>query len=79
MAGVIVKIRPEGVRRLLKSSGVASFINERARKIASAVDGTAEVEEIGPNRARAAVIVYAWPGKEDEARVSLASSIDAGK
>lgn len=79
MAGVIIKLKPGAVRRLLKSASVAGYINDKARKIASAVDGTAEVEEIGPNRARAAVIVYAWPGKEDEARVSLASSIDAGR
>ena len=76
-----LKLNRSGIRELLRSDEVADDLRRRAEAIARAAGDGHEVDvEVGPNRARAAVITDTLEAKAREARKrSLTSAIEAGR
>lgn len=87
MANLRIEINRAGLREILRSPGVQRDLEQRARRIATAADAAANdpgghrvVTEVGPNRARAAVITGTPKSMYKEAtQRTLTRSIDAGR
>lgn len=81
MANVRIRLNRAGIRELLRSPGVQADLAARARRIAAAAGPGHVVDvEVGPNRARAAVITDSVDAMVAEAtRRSLTRAIDAGR
>lgn len=82
--GMRIKLNRAGIRELLTSEKVASDLQRRAEKIASAAGGAEvgfeAVKTGGPARARSIVITTTHEAKNREARDrTLTRAIDAGR
>lgn len=78
---VKVKLNSKGVRELLRSQEVLADLEERADRVAAAAGPGHRVEaEIGPNRARAAVITDTPEAMVAEAtNRTLTRAVDAAR
>lgn len=76
-----VKINSKGIEALLKSPGVKKDLERRAQAIADrAGPGHVVESEIGPRRARAAVVTASFEARRREAmNRNLTRAIDAGR
>lgn len=81
MTKVRIVLNRRGVRELLRSPEIQSDLERRAGNIAQAAGPGHEVDsEVGPNRARAAVITDTVQAMISEAaNRSLTRAIDAGR
>lgn len=81
MSNVRIVLNRRGVRDLLRSREIAADLTRRAERIASAAGPGHRVEsEIGPNRARAAVITDTVDAMVAEAtHRTLTRALDAGR
>lgn len=80
-ATVRIKLNSGAVRQLLRSPEVLADLQARAARIAAAAGAGMEVDsEVGPNRARAAVITRTAEARHAEATDrALTRGIDAGR
>lgn len=78
---VKVKVNRAGVRALLQSDEVRDDLTRRANSISAAAGPGHRVEsEVGPNRARVAVITDTIEARISEARNrTLTRAVDAGR
>lgn len=76
-----LKVNHNAIRQLLRSPEVHADLVRRARRVAAAAGPGNEVRsEIGPNRARAAVVTATFDAMNDEAvDRSLTRAIDAAR
>lgn len=81
MANVKLKFNRRGFEQLLKSPGVLADLERRAARVASAAGpGHGVRSEIGPNRARAAVVTETFDAMAAEARERrLTAALDAAR
>ena len=81
MTTMRIELNRSAVRDLLRSDAVAADLRARAERIATAAGEGMEVEtEIGPERARAAVITMTHKARLAEAQDrALTSALDAGR
>lgn len=78
---VKVVLKSSGVRDLLRSAEVQADLRDRAARIAAAAgDGNEIDSQVGPTRARAAVITRSTKAKLRESTSrSLTRAVDAGR
>lgn len=78
---VRITMNKPNIRKLLRSPEMLADLERRAERIAAAAGPGFEVDsEVGPNRARAAVIARTGEARHAEAtRRALTQAIDAGR